>query len=358
MRFYLLDKLICPQCNHFPLSVKVSMQQEARALKVNVFPCTMYCAYNGAKLVERPPDELPCSSCLKQQIISGELICPSCHSRYPIENGIPALLVGLSKWVKEEQTWWDKHYTRIADQVDALKSRKAGQDVPGNRWFERNRYLFTPLKARGFQSPVLEIGSGMSQYVAGLLPPSGEHYLYIGTDVSRIALEKAAQLVPEGDFIQCDIDRMPFRRETFDVVLSLGVLHHIPHWQVNLRKLVGLLRPGGWMLFDEAIDKPRVLGRFRKQSLTAAIDSPHEGEISFEELLDILKYEGRLINYCVKSTPLRVLMVWIGGPWIERSLLLTRMMHKADKLFMKSAGKLFKSLGGGEIIGIFEKRSR
>jgi hypothetical protein len=34
------------------------------------------------------------------------------------------------------------------------------------------------------------------------------------------------------------------------------------------------------------------------------------------------------------------------------------MMHKADKLFMKSAGKLFKSLGGGEIIGIFEKRSR
>jgi len=65
--------------------------------------------------------------------------------------------------------------------------------------------------------------------------------------------KKAAQLVPEGDFIQCDIDRMPFRRETFDVVLSLGVLHHIPHWQVNLRKLVGLLRPGGWMLFDEAI---------------------------------------------------------------------------------------------------------
>ncbi len=267
-------------------------------------------------------------------------------------------MVDLSKWVKEEQTWWDKHYTKIADQVDVLKFRKAGQDVPGIRWFERNRYLFTPLKTRSFQNPVLEIGAGISQYVTGLLHPYRERYLYIGTDASRIALEKAAQLVPEGDFIQCDINRMPFRHETFDVVLSLGVLHHIPHWQVNLRKLVWLLRPGGWMLFDEAIDKPRVLGRFRKQSLTAAIDSPHEGEISLEELLDILKEEGRLINYCVKSTPLRVLMVWIGGPWIERSLLLTRMMHKADELFMRSAGKLSKSLGGGEIIGIFEKRSR
>jgi hypothetical protein len=36
-----------------------------------------------------------------------------------------------------------------------------------------------PLKVRGFQSPVLEIGAGMSQYVAGLLPPSGEQYLYL-----------------------------------------------------------------------------------------------------------------------------------------------------------------------------------
>jgi len=112
------------------------------------------------------------------------------------------------------------------------------------------------------------------------------------------------------------------------------------------------------MLFDESIDKPKVFGRFRKQSLTAAIDSPHEGEISAKDLLDIFKEEGHLVNYCVKSTPLRVLMVWIGGPWIERSLLLTRIMHKADELFLKWVGTLFKSLGGGEIIGIFEKRSR
>ena len=65
-----------------------------------------------------------------------------------------------------------------------------------------------------------------------------------------------------------------------------------------------------------------------------------------------------MINYCVKSTPLRVLMVWIGGLWIERSLLLTRMMHKADKLFIKLAGKLFKIFEIGEIIDIFEERPR
>jgi hypothetical protein len=42
-------------------------------------------------------------------------------------------LVDLSKWVKEEQTWWDKHYTKMADQVNALKSRKAGRVCP-NTW--------------------------------------------------------------------------------------------------------------------------------------------------------------------------------------------------------------------------------
>ncbi len=356
MRLYLIDKLSCPKCGHFPLSVRASTWQETEDLQIDS-PCSSYCAYSHIALVGKSSIELPCSRCLRQRITSGELICPSCHSRYPIENGIPALVVNLSKWVEEEQAWWSRHYTKIADQI-ALKSGSAGRDVPGNRWFERNRLLFVPLRSRGVYGPVLEIGAGFSQYVAGLFPPSRERYLYIGTDVSRVALEKAMQLLPEGDFIQCDVNKMPFRREIFDVVLSLGVLHHLPDWQTNLRQLIGLLRPGGWMLFEEAIDKPRVLGRFRKQSITAAIDSPHEGEISAKELLDIFKEEGTLDNYCVKSTPLRLIMVWIGGPWIERSLLLTRAMHKADELFMKSAGTLFKSLGGGEIIGVFEKRSR
>lgn len=361
MRFYLLDKLICPHCGYFPLSVVVLEEHQGAAPVTNTRPCALYCAHE-AEWLRNTSAEPPCSSCLKRQIWSGELVCSECGSRYPIDERIPNLLVeeAVDEWVKEEQTWWDKRYMKKrASQNDTIRVKRVvnEKEVPGNRYYERNTYLFAPLRQRGIQGRlVLEIGAGTSQYVADLLPPSAEHYFYVGTDVSREALTIGSQLLPEGDFIQCAAGKMPFRREIFDVLLSLGVLHHIPRWQSSLNQIIDLLKPGGWMLFEEVIEKPRVLGRFRKHSLTASIDSPHEGEIVFDELLEILFQKGAVIMWRLKSTPLRVLLVWALGRVMEKSLVVTKAVLDADQLFMKVAGKVFKSLGPREALGIFEKR--
>lgn len=355
MRFYLLDKLICPRCAHFPLSVEIMEERQGPLSIANVQPCELYCAHNATWLGHVQP---PCFSCLKRRIWLGAIVCTECGASYPIEEGIPNLVVdeALDKWVAEEEAWWSEFYARTAGWIDTMQTGTVAVEVPGNRFYERNKYLFAPLRQRGIKGKVvLEIGAGTSKDVAYLLPPSVGGYFYIATDISKKALTIGAQLLPEGDFIQCDAGRIPFRKETSDVLIILGVLHHIPHWQKSLIRIIELLKPGGWMLFDEAIEKPRVLGRFRKHSLTASIDSPHEGEIVLGELLEILSQKGDVITW-QKMTPLRVLLVWVLGSVVENSLIVTKAVLTIDQLFMRSLGKIFKSLGGGEVIGIFEKR--
>lgn len=361
MRFYLLDRLVCPRCEHFPLFIAITEQRQGPSPAPDATPCEIYCAHER-EFIQNLQLDPSCAHCLKQQIYSGKLTCPECNSRFPIEKCIPNLLVGevLNEWVEEEKGWWEERYATVKNEMDALQIKRiaseSGQDVSGNRYYERNRYLFNPLWRRGVQgTSVIEIGAGTSQYVAGLLPPSSGHYFYIGTDVARGALIIGSQLLPEGDFIQCAVRKMPFRRESFDTLLSLGALHHIPFWQTSLTQILDLLKPGGWMLFNEAIAKPKVLGMFRKQSLTAAKDSPHEGEIVFNELLNILQRRGRLVSYRLATTPLRVLLVWVLGRTMERSLLMTKLILGLDQVFRESLGRVFRSLGPGETLGIFEK---
>lgn len=356
MRHYLLDKIICPHCSYFPLVLVIKEEREGPIPVNNARPCVLYCAHEDEWVANILPKEPSCSSCLARQVWTGELVCSRCGSHYPIEEGIPTLLEELEEWVVEEKKWWDERYMKIASEV-AVKRIGHANEIAGNRYYERNRYLFARFRQRITSGGlVLEIGAGASTYVASLLPPSTERYFYIGTDISRKALAIGARILPEGDFIQCEVGKMPFRLEIFDGIFCLGVLHHIPRWKTSLNRLIDLLKVGGWLLFDEAIEKPRVFSKFgRKHSLTAAIDSPHEGEIILSELLDVLQNRGHLIMSLLKTTPLRVVLVWLFGRIMERSLFVTRAVLGIDQMFAKSAGRIFKSLGPGEVLGIFER---
>lgn len=355
MRRSLLDKLICPRCEHFPLSMETIEEREAAAPAVSVMPCALYCAREGDWLrsLDYAP---PCSSCLRTEVTSGMLSCENCCSHYTIDAGVPSLLTEevATDWVVQEQAWWDRRYRQLRDRRQGDRGKVAA--FGGFRYYERSRYLFGPLRRRGVRDRwLLELGCGTGQYVARLLPPSVERYLYVGTDVSREALRTAAQMVPEGDFVHCAAGRLPFRQASFDALISLGVLHHIPAWQASLRRAIGLLPPGGWLLFNEAIRKPRLLGGVLKRWLGTAVDSPHGGEVDPEQLADILQESGRLMAYRRGATTLRVLLGWLCGGLLERSVELTRGALWLDDNFLRSVGTLFPRFGAAEALGILEK---
>jgi uncharacterized protein YbaR (Trm112 family)/ubiquinone/menaquinone biosynthesis C-methylase UbiE len=357
VRLYVLDKLICPRCEHFPLVLKIIEEHEAVAPTASKKPCALFCAHE-ADWLRNIHYQPPCSYCLKRNVTTGELVCATCLSHFPINDGIPNLLVDelVNDWVIAEQSWWDERYTQVRKNVDTIK---LSQGLAGPRNYERAKYLFVPLKQRGvLPTALLEVGAGTAQYVARLFPPSAEQYFYIATDIAREALLVGTQIIPEGDFVQSEAGRLPFRKESFDTLLCFGVLHHLPRWQRSLERMIELLKPGGWILFNEAIAKPRMLRGFLKRSLGTTIDSPHGGELEFEALIIILQRNGVLIVSSKKTTTLRVLLIWLLGWFLERSVLLTELVLWLDDIFLRSIGQAVQRLGPAEVLGIFEKTRR
>ena len=89
---------------------------------------------------------------------------------------------------------------------------------------------------------VLDAGAGSGRH-------SRQAAIY-GADVAAVDLGESIDVArenvpPEVLTVQADLERLPFEPGTFDLVMSIGVLHHLPDTERALRYLAGLARPGG-----------------------------------------------------------------------------------------------------------------
>jgi SAM-dependent methyltransferase len=75
---------------------------------------------------------------------------------------------------------------------------------------------------------------------------------YTGLDASPVAIDlarKRFELETEcGDFVIGSVTELPFPAETFDLVYSHGVIHHVPDTQRAVDEFHRVLRPGGTAL--------------------------------------------------------------------------------------------------------------
>jgi SAM-dependent methyltransferase len=71
----------------------------------------------------------------------------------------------------------------------------------------------------------------------------------VGVDLSAAA-EVAAKNLADRDFtaFQADVFALPFAPESFDVIYSIGVLHHTPDCEAAVKALDKYLKPGGLLV--------------------------------------------------------------------------------------------------------------
>lgn len=102
-------------------------------------------------------------------------------------------------------------------------------------------------------SAILDLGCGAGVPATRWL---AQRFKVTGVDVSVRQLELARHLVPDADFIKADMTRLDFTPETFDGVVSLHAITHVPRAeQPKLVKNVSRwLRPGGRFLATWATD--------------------------------------------------------------------------------------------------------
>jgi len=103
-------------------------------------------------------------------------------------------------------------------------------------------YFEGPEPVRWKHLRVLDAGCGMGRWLHFARQQGAE---LVGMDVSA-AIDVAAARDGDGaDFVQADLRFPPFAPDSFDLVYSLGVVHHLEEPLVGVRALAKLVRPGG-----------------------------------------------------------------------------------------------------------------
>jgi 2-polyprenyl-3-methyl-5-hydroxy-6-metoxy-1,4-benzoquinol methylase len=170
------------------------------------------------------------------------LECPAGH-RYPVLAGIPRVVQSLSSYADAFGDQWN---TYRATQLDSYTKAPITHD-------RLVRCLGPELWARlGGTEPVsvLETGCGAGRFTEVLLAQPAAHVT--STDLSSAveANQSNCPQSPRHRVVQCDIMQLPFRPQSFDVVICLGVVQHTPDPEETISRLYAQVKPGGWLVID------------------------------------------------------------------------------------------------------------
>jgi SAM-dependent methyltransferase len=166
-----------------------------------------------------------CRGPLTADLEPAQLRCDRCGAAYPVVGGVPRL--AGDSYVASFGRQWNRYDVARADEDSATFAVKTGvapRDLAGLR--------------------VLDAGCGGGRYSL-LAAQHGARV--VGVDLSD-AVEKAAALCagqPAVDIVQADLLALPLAEAAFDLVFSIGVLHHSPDPRRAFAQVAARVRPGG-----------------------------------------------------------------------------------------------------------------
>ncbi len=150
-----------------------------------------------------------------------------------------------------------------------------GVDLGQTSWVNTEESNEIPLALRLTpESCVLEIGCGSGRYAMRVAETVGCRV--VGVDINEPGIQTANQLVAAANisgqlrFERCDVSKaLPFADATFEAAFANDVLCHIPQRLQVLREMFRVVRPGGRMLFSDAL----IIGGMISQQEIAARSS-------------------------------------------------------------------------------------
>ena len=172
--------------------------------------------------------------------------------------------------------------------------------------------------------------------------------MYIGADLSISALRTNRRTM-RGEFVQCSADRLPFREEAVDVVLTLGTIHHLADHEGVLSQMIAVVRPGGTIGLEEVV----------AQSGVSDAVAPHRARTTSSSIRDCFGASSRRLGTLLvcrrEYSPIRaVLAARLCEPMRSRPWL-TKLVLGIDTLCIQTLGRYVPFFAGHAAIMLAQR---
>lgn len=197
--------------------------------------------------------QLLCTSCRHEKglvVVSDGLRCKACHTIHPVVGGRPVMAGddvradgSIQTWVENAATLRDR---ASAEPWPALEDSDVERHFFGKlfphlkrsqpHWGFLGRKVAEMARTIAPDAAILDVGAGECKYGA-LLPGRS----YVGTDLVFSSSRHDFSLI---DVIS-EASNLPFRSGTFDVVLNMVVMEHVPDPGRVVAEMARVLKPDG-----------------------------------------------------------------------------------------------------------------
>lgn len=227
------------------------------------------------------------------EVFSGELRCSTSAHRFAVREFIP-------RFVEEDQ-----YADAFSLEWNAFRTAHLKQ-FTGLDYLEKQFQQFLDFPAEDLEGKlILDAGAGLGRFCEVVLNHGAQ---VVALDLSY-AIDAARENLHERDgihFVQGDIFKPPFRKETFDFAYSWGVLHHTPDPPRAFGSLPPLVKPGGKLMIF-------VYASYNKAYLATT---------EFYRRLTTKLPQRLLLKLCYLAVPLYYVgRIPVVGPFITRILL-------------------------------------
>ena len=141
---------------------------------------------------------------------NNQLICDGCSQVYPIDGGIPDLLI--------KETPYQSVNPQLIEQYENFGKKTTRKKNFSNTWRKKKTMELVEGKT------VLEIGTAEGWLTKDLVQKSET---VVSCDISMSYLKRAQDAGIQAEFIRIDAHMLPFENGTFDCVVLTEVLEHV-----------------------------------------------------------------------------------------------------------------------------------